>query len=94
MFHRAAKDADAEAVARIVNAYIRDTTVSFAETEKTVDLVAQEIAGRQAEGRPFLVVQVDGRVVGYATYDQFRKGSGYGRTMEHTVMLEPEPLRN
>lgn len=87
MILRAATDADAEAVARIVNPYIRDTTVSFTEIEKTVDQVAQEIAVRQAEGKPFLVAQTDEGVVGYATYDQFRKGTGYGRTMEHTVML-------
>ena len=42
-------------------------------------------------GRAFLIGAADdGRVLGFASYDQFRAGNGYVHAMEHTVILAPE----
>ena len=83
---RAASLDDAAAVADIMNQVIRNTTVSFKPKELTQDQVQTQIAAA-----PAFVVAIDrGRVIGFATYDQFRKGPGYARTMEHTVMLSPD----
>ncbi len=86
---RAATEADAGAVAALWNHWIRDTLVTFNAAEKSEAEVAEMIAARQAAGQAFLVA-VEGGVLGFATYAQFRGGVGYARTMEHTVLLAPD----
>ena len=76
---------DAEAVAAIWNHYIRETAVTFNAQEKPVEEIAALIRTRPA----FFVALDQGHVAGFATYDQFRGGVGYARTMEHTIQLAP-----
>ncbi|MGI9394305.1 MAG: GNAT family N-acetyltransferase, partial [Boseongicola sp.] len=76
---------DAAAVADIMNQVIRDSTISFKPKELSQSDVKNQIAKAPAH-----FVAVDGQaIIGFATYDQFRKGPGYARTMEHTIMLAP-----
>ena len=86
---RAASPGDAAAICAFWNPQIRDTAVTFNPEEKTAKALARLIADRQAEGKAFMVAEEAGRVLGFATYFQFRGGPGYGRTMEHTVVLDP-----
>ncbi len=83
---RLAQTTDAAAVAAIWNHYIRDTTITFALTDKTVADVAALIATRPA----FFVATIETTVAGFATYAQFRPGDGYALCMEHTVLLAPD----
>jgi phosphinothricin acetyltransferase len=85
---RPAAAADAPGVAAIWNRVIRETAITFNAEEKTTADVAALIAARQAAGHGFFVA-VETRVLGFATYAQFRGGSGYARAMEHTVLLDP-----
>ena len=82
---RLATGLDAEAVAAIWNHYIRETSVTFNALEKTADEVAALIGTRP----DFFVALDQDRVAGFATFDQFRGGVGYARTMEHTIQLAP-----
>lgn len=76
---------DAAAIAAIWNPVIETGIETFNSVLKSADDVRTMI-----EGRPcFLVIELDGAVVGFATYDQFRGGVGYARTMEHTIILAP-----
>ncbi len=86
---RPATETDAEAVAALWNALIRDTTVTFTSKEKTLPEVADTIAGRHRDGFTFLVAEHGGLVAGFASYAQFRGGDGYARCMEHSIHLEP-----
>ncbi|MGK7652504.1 N-acetyltransferase family protein [Roseovarius sp. B08] len=86
---RAAEAGDAKALAGIVNHYIRETTVSFTEDEKTILEVALAVKTRDEAGHGFLVAEDEGGLLGYATYGPFRSGSGYRETLEHTVLLHP-----
>lgn len=81
---RQAKPEDAQAIAEIANAMIRDTLVTFASEEKSATEIADQIHSR---GERFLVAEFADRVVGYATYDAFRGGSGYRYTKEHSIHL-------
>ena len=83
---RLATGLDAEAVAAIWNHYIRETSVTFYAQEKN----AEEVAGLISTRPAFFVALDQGRVAGFATYDQFRSGVGYARTMEHTIQLAPD----
>ena len=86
---RPATSTDTAAVALLWNTLIRDTTVTFTHTEKTVPEIAETIAARFRDGFTFLVAEHGGQVAGFATYAQFRGGDGYARCMEHSIHLEP-----
>lgn len=86
---RDATPADAAALKAIMAPVIQESTASFASSERSLEAWAEMVEDRLARGRGFYVVEVDGRVAGYATYDQFRPGNdGYRFTMEHSVYLD------
>lgn len=81
---RQAQPQDAGSIARIANTLIRDTLFTFTTQERQPD----EIAARLRNGdTPFLVAEIDNRVVGFATYGAFRTGPGYRHTQEHSIQL-------
>ncbi|ETD82393.1 N-acetyltransferase family protein [Rhodobacter capsulatus] len=84
---RPATPADVPAVLAFWNPLIETATVGFSPTPHTVESLTALIASRQAEDRAFLVAETAGAVLGFASYDQFRKGLGYARSMEHTIIL-------
>jgi len=90
---RFARAADAESIAALWNPYIRETAVTFASEEKTPESLRADIARKEAVGEPFFVAEDNGEIIGLATYSQFRGGSGYAHTMEHTVILAPDGQR-
>ena len=87
---RDARPDDVPAIAAIWNPIIRDTVVTFWPTERSDAEIAALVHDRQADGRPFLVAAAEDRILGFATYSQFRNGGGYARSMEHTIYLAPE----
>ena len=46
------------------------------------------ISERNKNGHLSIVGVSDGKVVGFASYTQFRPGTGYKKTMEHTVIID------
>lgn len=83
---RAAHAGDAASIRSLVNDLILNTFVSFKSTPRSQGEVAEMIATR-----PVLIAEDGaGRFLGYGTYDQLRRGSGYERAMEHTLALEEE----
>ena len=89
MILRTAEARDAAGVAAIWNPVIRDTAATFTTLEKTSEGLAADFATRAAEGKLFLLAEVEGDILGFATYFQFRNGPGYARTMEHSIILAP-----
>ncbi|WP_006746927.1 GNAT family N-acetyltransferase [Thioalkalivibrio paradoxus] len=87
---RYAHSGDAEAIAAIWNAMIRDTPFTFDHDVYSADAIAAMISERQSAGFAWLVSEEDGRVTGFATFAPFREGEGYARTMEHTIFLDPD----
>lgn len=85
MIVRAARQEDAAAIAAIQNPIIRETAITFNSVEKTPDMVAEAIR----ELPCFLVAEGEGALLGFVSYIQFRRGIGYARAMEHTIVLAP-----
>jgi len=83
---RTATHEDAGAICAIWTPQILDTVVTFNSEPYSGEQVAQMIAARPC----FLVIEVNGTVLGFASYSQFRGGIGYAHTMEHTIILAPE----
>ena len=69
---------------------IRDTLFTFTTKTKTASDVYRMMSTRLDAGRATYVAEADGTLLGFATYDQFRSGPGYSRTMEHTVIVNPK----
>ncbi len=87
---RPATDADLPQVAAIWAPILRDTTITFASDARPSAVLARMVADRRKGGYEFLVAAEGGRVLGFATYSQFRAGNGYATSMEHTVILAPD----
>lgn len=84
MIIRPARPSDAARVTDIQNIYIRDTAVTFNSREKSVEETAASI-----QSLPFFAVAEDEEQVwGFICYDQLRKGYGYARAMEHSILMD------
>lgn len=80
---------DAEAITRIYNHYIKNTVVTFEEQEIPVAELHKRIGAVTGASFPWVVAELEGRVVGYAYADTWRSRCAYRFTLESTVYLEP-----
>ena len=87
MIVRDARPDDAGEIVALVNPIIALTTVTFTSAQRDENSMRATIAARTGA---FLVGEREGRVAGFATYFQFRVGTGYASTMEHTINVSPE----
>jgi L-amino acid N-acyltransferase YncA len=77
---------DAEAIAAIYRPYVESSWISFEEAAPD----AAEIAARMANPlQPWLVAELGGRVVGYASTSALRGRSAYRWSVETGLYLEP-----
>lgn len=84
---RAAETRDAAAIAEIYNFYITNTVVSFEDREITAaDMLARLHDGGRNK-LPWLVAEIDGRVVGYAYAGKWRGRPAYRFAAEVSVYL-------
>jgi phosphinothricin acetyltransferase len=75
-------------VARIYNHYIRETVITFEETEITHSEMADRIAKIGDFSLPWLVAESEGAIVGYAYAGKWRERSAYRYSVESTVYLD------
>ena len=82
---RAAGRQDAAAIAAIYRPYVEDSCISFEEVAPAAD----DIAARMTNPlHPWLVAEVGGEVVGYASTSPMRNRSAYRWSVETGVYLE------
>jgi phosphinothricin acetyltransferase len=84
---RAAQAADADAIAAIYNPFIVDTVVTFEEEPLSAADVATRIAEVRALSLPWLVVEQDGAVQGYAYATRWKTRASYRHTVETAIYL-------
>ena len=79
---------DADALARIYDYYVENTCITF-ETES---ITATDMALRVAETAPlpWLVAEIDDRVLGYAFASAWKGRCAYRFSVEATIYLRPE----
>lgn len=85
---RPATEADAAAIAAIYNPYIADTVISFEEQPVSVEEMAGRIRDILATGYPWLVMELDGGIVGYAYAGGWKTRAAYRYSVECTVYLD------
>jgi len=84
---RDASEGDAAACAAIYAPYVTDTAISFETEPPSTDEMAGRIAAAQ-RSHAWLVLEDDGRVVGYAYGVPFRPRAAYRWACEVSVYLE------
>jgi len=88
MLVRDAETRDLPAVVDIYNEELRTTTNIWTERPQTLEERVEMCAARSARGFPTIVAEVQGRILGVATYADFRESvrkEGYRFVVEHSV---------
>lgn len=83
-------------VPRITEIYARSVLEEVASFELTPPDEAEMARRRQTfldKGMPYLVAEIDGKIIGYAYAGLFRTRRAYGCTVENTVYVDPHAQR-
>ena len=86
---RQAVSTDAEAIARIYNHYVRETIVTFEEQPVSAEEMAKRLADTAVASLPWLVLEQDGAILGYALASKWKSRSAYRFAVETTIYLAP-----
>jgi L-amino acid N-acyltransferase YncA len=84
---RFAVESDASDIAAIYRPYVETTRISFEEQAPDGSEIARRMDGVL---HPWLVAEVDGRVVGYSSSSPYHRRRAYRWTIETSVYLSPE----
>jgi L-amino acid N-acyltransferase YncA len=87
---RTATPDDAAAIVAIYNHYILHTVVTFEEEILPVTEMAQRITDVLGAGRPWLVWEESGRILGYAYASGWKSRCSYRFSLETTVYLDKD----
>lgn len=87
---RDAADGDLAAIRDIYNHAVEHTTAIWNDVLIDVANRRAWMEQRHARGFPVLVVDVGGRVAGYASYGDWRAFDGYRHTVEHSVYVDKD----
>lgn len=90
---REAQHPDVPAINAIYNDAVSTTTVAWTEAHESLSTRQAWVEEQCHLGNPVLVAQRDDRVVGFASYDDFRdsaKWPGYRFTVEHTIHVHKD----
>jgi phosphinothricin acetyltransferase len=93
MIVRPATEADAAAIAAIYGHHVAHGTASFEEVAPTADDMAQRLRAVLSRGLPWVVAEADGRVLGYAYAGPYHPRSAYRYTVEDSVYVAPDAMR-
>lgn len=84
---RPVSDADAAALCAIYNPYVHDTVISFEQAPVTAADMAQRIRDTTAR-YPWLVAEIEGKVVAYAYASRWRTRAAYDWALESTIYVD------
>jgi L-amino acid N-acyltransferase YncA len=87
---RASRDDDIEAIASLYSESVITGTASWEYDPPSVEEMAKRRHAVIANGFPYLVAEVDGRVVGYAYASTYRARIGYRFVVEDSVYIAPD----
>jgi len=80
-------------MAQIYEYYVRETVVTFELDDVPADVMAARALRVQQAGRPWLVIEADGVVQGFAYAAPFRDRTAYEHSVETSVYLDRSALR-
>jgi len=86
---RAATAADSQAIARIYNHYIRESVITFEESEVTASEMNSRVEKVNDSSLPWLVAEMDGALLGYAYATKWKERSAYRYAVESSIYMDP-----
>ncbi|WP_163407230.1 GNAT family N-acetyltransferase [Flavobacterium ajazii] len=84
---RPAENKDLEKILEIVNHSILHTTANYSYDIQTIEVQTKWFEDKLVKNLPVIVADLDGEVVGFGSYGQFREKIGYQYTVEHSVYV-------
>jgi phosphinothricin acetyltransferase len=87
---RSAHPADAAAIAAIYNHYVATTTITFEEVQVSPEEMAGRITNVISSKLPWLVLEQDGKVLGYAYAGKWKERSAYRFSVESSIYLHQD----
>jgi L-amino acid N-acyltransferase YncA len=87
---RDATSADLPAILAIYNDVVNNTTAIYDERESTLEERNAWFEARRAKNMPVLVGELNGDVVGFSTFGEWRARWGYRYTVEHSVHVRAD----
>lgn len=88
---RPAVETDAARILDIYKPYVEDTSITFEYTVPELDHIKQRIKA-VSEIYPWLVLEVDGKVEGYAYANKFRDRQAYNWCAESSIYLSAQAV--
>ena len=89
--HGADPDGAIAAMRALYNATVSNTTVAWTEEHESLATRQEWLRKQHAAGHPVLLAESEGRIIGFASYGEFRnatKWPGYRFTVEHTIHID------
>ena len=90
MIFRTVNLSDSQAIADIYNPFVNDSTVTFEEKAVSAEQISQRIEKVLDSGFPWIVLEQDGEILGYAYAGPWHTRSAYRFTAESTIYLSPD----
>lgn len=87
---RDATNTDIPAILAIYNDVVSNTTAIYDERPSTLQERQAWFEGRRARDFPVLVGELNGAVVGFSTFGEWRSRWGYRHTVEHSVHVRAD----
>jgi L-amino acid N-acyltransferase YncA len=87
---RASRDDDIDAIASFYCESVTTGTASWEYDPPSVEEMAKRRHAVIANGFPYLVAEIDGRVVGYAYASSYRARIGYRFVVEDSIYIAPD----
>ena len=85
---RTASIKDLNIILEILNYEIVHTIAIYDYNEKSYEELLDWFQKKQQKGMPVIVAEIEGVVVGFGTYDGFRKKDAYQFSVEHSVYIQ------
>jgi len=87
---RSVTKSDASSIAEIYNYYVLNTVVTFEEAEVSVLEMASRIQNQALTSLPWLVLELEQQVIGYAYATPWKERKSYQYSVEITVYLKAD----
>jgi phosphinothricin acetyltransferase len=86
---RAVSLSDAQSVCDIYNEYVKNSTITFEEIPVPLDTMKERIEATR-QNYPWLVYEINGKVVGYTYGRKWRDRAAYRNSVETGTYLDPQ----